>query len=89
MTIAGGAGPTDLILRCQYADTEADYLHFRLAEAAPGGEPGAVTLIETPLAGRLGPEPLAYLHTFKSFPAFLARITLDSFETSTMSSTMM
>jgi hypothetical protein len=53
------------------------------AAAPPTGD--RLSLVETPWTRRLDPKHFAYLTLYKSPPAFLASLTLESFERSTLS----
>ncbi len=82
MTFAGAAHHTDIILHSLYAESEADYLHFRLE----GGD--SLELLGTPYTSRLPAGSLQILHVYRSFPAFLASLVNDMFERQTVSATL-
>lgn len=78
-------------------EAEDDYLEFTFqppssavaagADASSSAPPTGdrLSLVETPWTRRLDPKHFAYLSLYKSPPAFLASVTLESFERSTLS----
>ncbi|GLD93300.1 hypothetical protein PINS_up001892 [Pythium insidiosum] len=71
------SGVEILRLRSMYADHDDDELLVRM-------EPnGALELLETDFCGQINQRVFAYLTTCRSFPAFLATLTLHLFEKQT------